>query len=67
MADFSTWDRATLEKFAREAAAENEQLRKDLKNALEAYREAVRAGATPGDAMLMNGNEAARRCGFNIE
>lgn len=56
MTDFKTWDRATLEQFAREAAdrlhqqeAEIEALRiridvtqADLRLALDAYRRAVR-------------------------
>jgi hypothetical protein len=36
-ADFSTWDRQTLERFAREAADENAVLRADLRTALDAY------------------------------
>lgn len=36
--DFSTWDRSTLERFAREAADENRELRADLRTALDAYR-----------------------------
>jgi hypothetical protein len=39
--DFSTWDRLTLERFAREAADENRELRADLRAALDAYRQAV--------------------------
>ena len=39
--DFKTWDRSTLEKFAREAADENKQLRDDLRTAINAYRKAV--------------------------
>lgn len=41
-ADFTTWDRATLERFAREAADENRELRADLRAALDAYRGLVR-------------------------
>lgn len=47
--DFSAWERATLERFAREAADklqeqadQLEQLRGDLKTAIEAYRDLVR-------------------------
>lgn len=36
--DFSTWERATLERLARELADENEQLKKDLKTAMTAWR-----------------------------
>ena len=39
--DFATWDRNTLEQFAREAADANELLRQDLKLALASWREAV--------------------------
>lgn len=41
-ADFSLWDRGTLERFAREAADEIQQLRTDLRAALNAYRALVR-------------------------
>lgn len=41
--DFSTWDRQTLERFAREAADENRELRADLRAALDAYRRVVSA------------------------
>lgn len=41
-ADFSIWDRETLERFAREAADENRELRADLRAALDAYRALVR-------------------------
>ena len=47
--DFSAWERTTLERFAREAADklqeqadQLEQLRGDLKTAIEAYRDLVR-------------------------
>lgn len=36
--DFATWDRVMLERFARQAAEENLQLREDLKAALAAWR-----------------------------
>jgi hypothetical protein len=36
--DFSTWERAALEHFARDAAAENLRLQEDLKVALAAWR-----------------------------
>jgi hypothetical protein len=36
--DFSTWERKTLEDFARTAADENAILRQDLKAALAAWR-----------------------------
>jgi hypothetical protein len=36
--DFSTWNRKTLEDFARDAATENAILREDLKAALAAWR-----------------------------
>jgi hypothetical protein len=39
--DFATWDRKTLEQFAREAADANEVLHQDLKLALASWREAV--------------------------
>lgn len=49
---FSTWDRATLDKFAlesylrlREQQDQLEQLRGDLKDAIEAYREVMRETA----------------------
>lgn len=45
--DFSTWDRETLERFARQAADENRQLREDLRVALDAFR---RIAAIPKDA-----------------
>lgn len=38
MTDFSTWERATLEQFARESTEENLQLKEDLKTALAAWR-----------------------------
>jgi hypothetical protein len=39
--DFRTWERATLERFAREAADENLILRTQLKDALAAWRRAL--------------------------
>lgn len=44
--DFSTWERTTLEQFARQAADENRELRADLRLALDAYRAEVRRQAT---------------------
>jgi hypothetical protein len=38
MTDFSTWKRETLEQFARDASADNDQLKADLKTALAAWR-----------------------------
>jgi hypothetical protein len=38
MTDFSTWDRLTLERFARQTTDDNEQLKADLKTALAAWR-----------------------------
>ena len=38
--DFRTWDRETLERFARQAANENAALQADLKVALQAWRKA---------------------------
>lgn len=46
-ADFALWSRENLERFAREAADENKQLREDLRAALDAYRRAVAASAPP--------------------
>lgn len=40
--DFSTWERDTLERLARELADENEQLKADLKTALTAWREQLK-------------------------
>lgn len=40
--DFRMWDRAVLERFARQAADENKQLRADLRAALDAWRAAVK-------------------------
>jgi hypothetical protein len=40
-ADFSTWDRKTLEQFARQAADENRELREDIKVVIDAWREEV--------------------------
>jgi hypothetical protein len=48
--DFSTWDRPTLERFAREAADENRELRADLRAALDAYRFAVSEAPPPNPA-----------------
>jgi len=65
-ADFSTWGRATLERFAREAADDNRELRQDLRIALDAYRAAVCAPpakpATPDDiaVCVRQMREAAR-------
>ena len=42
LADFSAWQRETLEQFARQAADENRQLRADVRTALDAYRAEVR-------------------------
>ncbi|WP_395026553.1 hypothetical protein [Comamonas odontotermitis] len=39
--DFSTWQRETLERFAREVADENLQLRADVRTALNGYRREV--------------------------
>lgn len=36
--DFRTWDRSTLEQFAQEAAAENTELRAQLKALLDDWR-----------------------------
>lgn len=44
--DFSAWSRPTLEQFARQVADENLVLRDDLKNALAAWRQAVRESAS---------------------
>lgn len=41
--DFTTWDRKTLERFAREAADEVHQLRADNKMLQDAWRKAVAA------------------------
>lgn len=40
--DFSTWDRVTLEKLARDALDANEVLKADLKTAIAAWRELLR-------------------------
>ena len=40
--DFSTWKRETLERFARQAADENKQLREDVRAALAAFRHFVK-------------------------
>ena len=40
--DFSTWDRATLEKLARDALDANEILKADLKTALATWRELLK-------------------------
>lgn len=54
MADFDSWSRESLVRFARDAAqrmgeqkVEIEALRADLRAALDAYREAVTAAAPP--------------------
>ena len=51
---FATWDRATLDKFAlesylrlREQQDQLEQLRGDLKDAIEAYRAIIRKAEFP--------------------
>jgi len=43
--DFKSWDRETLERFAREAADENRQLRDDLRTALDAWHKLVKETA----------------------
>lgn len=39
--DFTTWDRRTLERFAREAADHNSELQQDLLTLLDMWRDAV--------------------------
>lgn len=39
--DFKTWERDTLEKFARDAADENRELKEKLKGLLDAWRKEV--------------------------
>lgn len=46
--DFSHWKRETLEHFARTAANDNLQLRKDVRAALDAYRALLREQTTEG-------------------
>jgi hypothetical protein len=41
MTDFATWDRDTLNKFARDAVNEIEALQEELRVALDAYRQLV--------------------------
>ncbi|CAB5222619.1 hypothetical protein UFOVP372_19 [uncultured Caudovirales phage] len=41
MTDFTTWDRDTLNKFARDAANELHALKEELRVALDAYRKLV--------------------------
>ena len=41
MTDFATWDRETLNKFARDAVNELEALKAELRLALDAYRRMV--------------------------
>jgi hypothetical protein len=41
-ADFSVWDRKTLEQFARDAADENAALKADLKLLLAAWRQSLK-------------------------
>jgi hypothetical protein len=41
MTDFATWDRETLNKFARDAANELDALKEELRVALDAYRKLV--------------------------
>lgn len=43
--DFKTWQRENLERFARQAADENKQLRDNLRVAIDAYRQLVVAQA----------------------
>lgn len=45
--DFRTWDRTTLEQFARQSADENAALQADLKTALAAWREAIKSKEIP--------------------
>lgn len=40
--DFSTWERASLERFARHAADDNRELRAEVRAALDAYRNLIR-------------------------
>ena len=41
MTDFKTWERKTLEEFARQAADENKELREQLRVAIDAYRKLI--------------------------
>lgn len=41
MTDFQTWDRKTLEQFARDAAEENKRLREDIRTLLAAWRQVL--------------------------
>ena len=41
MTDFATWDRETLNKFARDATQEIDALKEELRVALDAYRKLV--------------------------
>lgn len=43
-ADFSSWDRATLERFARQAADENRELRENVRVLHDAWRQFVLTG-----------------------
>ena len=45
MTDFATWDRVMLERFARQAADENTQLKEDLTAALAAWRKELQPKA----------------------
>lgn len=45
MTDFSTWDRVVLERFARQAADDNKQLKEDIKAALAAWRKELQPKA----------------------
>ena len=42
--DFKAWSRENLERFARQAADENKQLREDVRAALAAFRHFVKKG-----------------------
>ena len=43
--DFKSWQRGTLEQFARQVADENKQLREDNKTLLDAWRSEVESNA----------------------
>jgi len=47
--DFATWDRETLNKFARDAVNEIKALREELRVALDAYRKLVISDARKTD------------------
>lgn len=57
MADFSTWDRATLERLASELQADNQRLRQETTALLEAWRAEVRQSSKP-PVVLQNGGNA---------